>query len=104
MWRGRGNQTVAEPPGGLRRFGARGCYIDGARRFRARMQPRALHSDMLAGIAHPLAGKELLDDPEGLPHPFQAHRRVGPFSAYDMLVESLACANAQPEATGIHGG
>ena len=104
LWRCRSDQAIAQPPGGLRRFRARGGYVNGTGCFWSRIQARAFHPEVFAGIAHLLARKQLLDDLDGLHHAFQALRRVGPFAAHDMLVERFARADAQPETAGVHDG
>src|SRR5579859_872148 len=100
--RGGSNQAINQSPGSLSSFRAGSRNIDGTGVFRAGIQARTLHLDVLTSVARLFAGKELFDDLDGLHHAFKAHRRVGPFSAHDMLVEGLARADAQPEATGIH--
>src|SRR5579871_4885474 len=104
MRRGGRYQTVAHAPGGLSRLWTGGGDVDRAGLLRACVEPRALHAQVLAGVARLLAGEELLNDLDGFDHALQAYRRFGPFAAHDVFVERLARADAQPEAVGVHGG
>jgi len=97
-----GHEGVAELSGLAAEVGARGGDEDRGRGRGKRVEPRALHPEEWALMAHHLAFEESAQDPDRLQEAGNPFLGFGPVAARDVLVEGLAGAQAQPEAARVH--
>src|SRR5205814_8999886 len=63
---------------------------------------RALEREVFALMLGHLAAEELRDDLDRLEHHRRADADLGPLTADDVLVERLACSQAEPEPAREH--
>src|SRR5215211_7605309 len=97
-----GDDAVAELARPAALYGARCRDVDRGRSLWHGVEPRALELYVLAAVLDDLPREESAYNLDGLHEDAQAGRRLGPVIADDVLVQRLARAEAEPEASRVH--
>src|SRR5215218_411248 len=79
-----------------------GRNVDRGRSIRHGVEPRALELYVLTAVLDDLPREESAYNLDGLHEDAEPGRRLGPVVAYDVLVQRLARAEAEPEASRVH--
>src|SRR5579859_2430406 len=103
LGRGTGrDDPVRQPARLLRGHRPGGGDIDGRRALWHRPQPRGLHLVIGAPVPDVLAGEELADELDRLPHPVKPLRCLGPVAGGHVLVQRLPRAQPEPVPPRVH--
>src|SRR6476620_5939110 len=102
VWRADRDDALGDASRALGVDRAGGSNVDRRRRLRQRVEPRALDVEVIATELGHLAGEELADHLNRLLQDLQPHRRLRPVAPDYVLVERLARADPEIEATGEH--